>query len=67
MMGVILLSILVVGMIMLAMALGQRATKRCLRGSCGGLGAGDDTSDERACQGCSLRPKTRPPETGARR
>ncbi|MDP1806932.1 MAG: (Na+)-NQR maturation NqrM [Acidimicrobiales bacterium] len=57
MIGLVLLSIGLVGAIMLAMAVGMLFTGRCLRGSCGGLqpaGPGDET----ACDTCPMR---RPP------
>jgi hypothetical protein len=50
--AIILLSIVVVGLAMLAMAVGAIFSNRCLRGSCGGpevLGPGGESL---SCNGC---------------
>lgn len=57
--AVILLSICVVGLVMLAMAIGAMFSGRCLRGSCGGpevLGADGQSLSCSACPHRSVRP-----------
>lgn len=52
-----LLSAAIIGAIMLAMVLGQMASKRCLRGSCGGLDTLDAAAgDDARCDACPMRP-----------
>lgn len=58
-MGLVLVSIAVVAAIMLAMALGQRLTGRCLRGSCGGAPSGPLAASGTACDACPLRTRDR--------
>jgi len=53
-MGLVLLSIGLIGTIMLAMAVGTLVTGRCLRGSCGGLQPGKDGEDM-SCDTCPMR------------
>lgn len=54
--GVILLSIVVVGVAMLAMAVGALVSRnRCLRGSCGGLQAGALEIRGVTCDTCPSR------------
>ena len=55
-MVVVLLSIGVLALVMLAMAVGPLFSRRCLRGSCGALGAQGVDGDESGCEGCPLRP-----------
>lgn len=58
-MGLVLLAIGVVGLIMLAMAVGPIFSRtRCLRGSCGGLQPGGADDPGLACDACPMR---RPP------
>jgi hypothetical protein len=54
MIGLALLSIAVVALTMLAMVLGQWSTGRCLRGSCGALGA-ERPGDQASCAECPMR------------
>ena len=61
-MGLVVLSIGLVGAVMLAMAVGALFTGRCLRGSCGGLQPGR-ADEETACDACPMRrgqPRTEP-------
>ncbi len=58
MIAVALLSILVIGLVMLAMAVGALFSRPCLRGSCGGLGSGDG-DDTLRCTACPLRRRPR--------
>jgi len=53
-MGLVLLSIGLVGVVMLAMAVGTLLTGRCLRGSCGGLQPGTPGA-EAGCDACPMR------------
>jgi len=56
-----LLSAAIIGAIMLAMVLGQMASKRCLRGSCGGLDTLDAAAgDDARCDACPMRTSRTP-------
>lgn len=59
MIAVVLLSICVIGLAMVAMAVGALFSRPCLRGSCGGLGPGSG-NEAFDCAACPLR---RPPAT----
>ncbi|MGD9903621.1 MAG: hypothetical protein AB7U83_09125 [Vicinamibacterales bacterium] len=62
MIAIALLSIGLVAAVMLVMALGQRLTGRCLRGSCGALQPGTRPDDAPSCDACPLR-VARPSQT----
>jgi hypothetical protein len=56
-MGLLLLTVAVIGIAMLAMAVGAIFSNRCLRGSCGGpdvLGPGGESL---SCDTCPLKKK----------
>jgi hypothetical protein len=56
-MGLLLLTVAVIGIAMLAMAVGAIFSNRCLRGSCGGpevLGPGGESL---SCDTCPLKDK----------
>ena len=58
MIPIVLLSIVLVGAIMLAMAVGTLFSRnKCLRGSCGGLSSGLEARGV-SCDTCPLRPKS---------
>ena len=65
MIGVVIVSIVVVGVIMLAMAVGLLGSRnRCLRGSCGGLQSGALESRGLTCETCPLRREARGDRSG---
>jgi hypothetical protein len=56
--GVVIVSIVIVGVIMLAMAVGMLGSRnRCLRGSCGGLQSNVLEARGLSCETCPLRRK----------
>ena len=57
---VILLSIGIVGLVMLAMAVGAIFSNRCLRGSCGGPEVLGADGQSLSCDNCPLRAASRP-------
>ena len=57
MLGLILLSIVVIGLLMLAMAVGAIFSNRCLRGSCGGPEVLGPDGEPLSCETCPLREK----------
>jgi hypothetical protein len=60
MIEIAVVSIVIVGVIMLAMAVGLLGSRnRCLRGSCGGLQSGELESRGLSCETCPLRGKAR--------
>lgn len=59
MIPVILLSIGVMGLVMLAMAVGAIFSRPCLRGSCGGVGTEDGDAQAFDCEACPLRRRPR--------
>jgi hypothetical protein len=54
-MGLLLLTVVVVGAVMLAMALGVILSNRCLRGSCGGPEVPGPDGESLACDACPRR------------
>ena len=50
-----IVSMIAIGIGMLAMAIGAMTTGRCLHGSCGGSPAGDAPGDSPACANCPNR------------
>jgi len=54
-MGTLLISIVVIGLLMAAMAIGVILQKKSLRGSCGGSEVLDCDGDEIACGACPNR------------
>lgn len=55
MIGLVLLSVCVVGVVMLAMGVGAMISGRCLRGSCGALHGTSLPTRDLACDTCPLR------------
>jgi hypothetical protein len=53
--GLVLLTILVIGLAMLAMAVGAMFSNRCLRGSCGGPDVLGPDGEPLTCETCPLR------------
>jgi hypothetical protein len=69
MIEIAIVSIVVVGVVMLAMAVGLLGSRnRCLRGSCGGLQSGRLEARGLSCETCPLRRKNEggAAEAGAR-
>jgi hypothetical protein len=60
MMEVLIVTLVIFGVAIAAMLIGQRASGRCLTGSCGSSLAGDD-ADKAVCEAC---PNRRRRETG---
>lgn len=56
-MGLLLLTIAVIGIAMLAMAVGVLFSDRCLRGSCGGPDVLGPDGESLNCDTCPLREK----------
>ena len=54
-MGVFLITVLVIGLAMLAMAVGVLLSSRCLRGSCGGEAALGPDGESLTCETCPMR------------
>jgi len=57
--AIVLLSIVVIGLVMLAMAVGAIFSNRCLRGSCGGPDVLGPNGEALTCEGCPRRSPTR--------
>lgn len=55
MVGMILLSVCVVGLTMAAMAVGVMFSNRCLRGSCGGRDTSGSEGESLRCDSCPRR------------
>ena len=55
MLGLLLLSIVVIGGLMAAMAVGAIFSNRCLRGSCGGPEVLGPDGEALSCETCPLR------------
>jgi hypothetical protein len=55
--GLILLTIVVIGLAMLGMAVGAMFSNRCLRGSCGGPDVFGPDGESLNCDTCPLREK----------
>ena len=60
-MGLLALTFFVVVAVMAIMAIGQRFTNRCLRGSCGGPDVLDAQGDVVSCDTCPLRQSDKNP------
>ncbi len=54
-MGVFLITVLFIGLAMLAMAVGVLLSNRCLRGSCGGEAALGPDGESLTCETCPMR------------
>lgn len=65
-MGLILLTIVVVGLVMLVMAVGAIFSNRCLRGSCGGPTVIGPDGESLTCSACPLREKRTRSESESR-
>lgn len=57
-MEIVLITLIVFGIAIVAMLVGQRLTGRCLRGSCGGPIVGPD-GEEISCEGCPRKAQPR--------
>lgn len=55
MIGIVLLSVCIIGLTILAMAVGPLFSRPCLRGSCGVLASSDADGAEPKCGTCPLR------------
>ena len=62
MLGLVLLTAIVIGLIMLAMAVGLLFSNRCLRGSCGGPELLGPDGEPLSCETCPLRRAAAPSE-----
>jgi len=56
-MGLLLLTVAVVGIVMAAMAVGVIFSNRCLRGSCGGAEVFGPDGESLNCDSCPLKTK----------
>jgi hypothetical protein len=56
-MGLLILTVLVIGIAMAAMAVGAMFSNRCLRGSCGGPEVPGPDGESLSCDACPLKEK----------
>jgi len=63
-MTIFLVTLLVFGLAMLAMAVGVLTGRTRIRGSCGGIGADCDGEDELSCSFCPNKRRDHIPEVG---
>lgn len=64
-MGLILLTVVIVGLVMVAMAVGTIFSGRCLRGSCGGPEVLGPDGESLSCDTCPLREDRGEPDAPA--
>jgi len=64
-MGLIILTVVIVGLVMVAMAVGTIFSGRCLRGSCGGPEVLGPDGEPLSCDTCPLREDRGAPDAPA--